>query len=162
LKKSKGAYLYDSRTKTNFLDMFSFFASWPVSHNHPKLHEPHYLKTVVFGTQTARCCQSFNTCFSLSSSSLLLLESTLLTPTSTLWRWLSSLRHLSASLCRRSLYIFSLSKVVLLLLRMGNFRLSRSNTQSTSHVLLFVVSRPHSIGRFVRISLLVVASVALW
>jgi L-lysine 6-transaminase len=46
LKKSRGAYLHDSRTKKNFLDMFSFFASWPVSHNHPKLHEPNYLKTV--------------------------------------------------------------------------------------------------------------------
>lgn len=115
LKKSKGAYLYDSRTKTNFLDMFSFFASWPVSHNHPKLHEPHYLKTVLFWHPSSSGANFYSSNFSL----LLLLESTLLTPTFTRSRWRNSLRPSNALRCQRSLYIFSSSKVVLLPLRMG-------------------------------------------
>lgn len=37
LKKSKGLKLYDSRTNSEYLDFFSFFASAPIGFNHPKL-----------------------------------------------------------------------------------------------------------------------------
>jgi L-lysine 6-transaminase len=36
-KKGKGAYLHDSRTGKDYLDLFSFFASMPVGHNHPRM-----------------------------------------------------------------------------------------------------------------------------
>eukprot|EP01112_Ceratiomyxa_fruticulosa_P004010 TRINITY_DN1433_c0_g1_i1.p1 TRINITY_DN1433_c0_g1~~TRINITY_DN1433_c0_g1_i1.p1 ORF type:complete len:460 (+),score=93.45 TRINITY_DN1433_c0_g1_i1:240-1619(+) len=38
--KSNGIYLHDSRSGKQFLDMFTFFGSWPVSHNHKMLHDP--------------------------------------------------------------------------------------------------------------------------
>lgn len=39
LKRSQGAYIYDSRHGRRFLDFFSFFATQPVGHNHPRLVE---------------------------------------------------------------------------------------------------------------------------
>jgi L-lysine 6-transaminase len=43
LTKSHGAYLYDSKSETYFLDFFSFFASLPTGFNHPKLMTPEFL-----------------------------------------------------------------------------------------------------------------------
>jgi L-lysine 6-transaminase len=40
MEKSKGAYFYDKRYDREFLDLFSFFASCPLGHNHPKLKTP--------------------------------------------------------------------------------------------------------------------------
>eukprot|EP01121_Diplochlamys_sp_Union-15-3_P017843 TRINITY_DN6369_c0_g1_i1.p1 TRINITY_DN6369_c0_g1~~TRINITY_DN6369_c0_g1_i1.p1 ORF type:complete len:454 (-),score=60.68 TRINITY_DN6369_c0_g1_i1:20-1381(-) len=40
LNKSHGPYLFDARSGREFLDLFSFFASWPISHNHPKMNTP--------------------------------------------------------------------------------------------------------------------------
>src|SRR5689334_249249 len=37
LKKSYGSFIYDSLTDKKFLDMFGYYASCPISHNHPKL-----------------------------------------------------------------------------------------------------------------------------
>jgi L-lysine 6-transaminase len=39
LEKSSGKYLYDAKTGRQFLDFFSMFASWPISHNHPLLKD---------------------------------------------------------------------------------------------------------------------------
>jgi L-lysine 6-transaminase len=44
LRKSKGLYLYNSRTKRKMLDFFSFFASLPVGHNHPKMIRKSFIK----------------------------------------------------------------------------------------------------------------------
>ena len=41
LQKSKGPYLLDSKSGTNYLDFFTFFASNPLGMNHPKLAEDH-------------------------------------------------------------------------------------------------------------------------
>ncbi|KAL6068402.1 L-lysine 6-transaminase [Balamuthia mandrillaris] len=46
LDKSHGVYLHDSRTGKEYLDFFSFFASWPISHNHPKMQDPEFLKQI--------------------------------------------------------------------------------------------------------------------
>ncbi|MGH2575803.1 MAG: L-lysine 6-transaminase [Ignavibacteria bacterium] len=46
LKKSKGTYLYDSRKKKNYLDMFSFVASNPVGMNHPKMNNPEFIEHI--------------------------------------------------------------------------------------------------------------------
>ncbi|KAJ5072680.1 aminotransferase [Anaeramoeba ignava] len=42
--KSEGSYLYDSRTNKKFLDFFTFFASWAVGYNHPKMNDPKFLE----------------------------------------------------------------------------------------------------------------------
>lgn len=42
LKRSQGAYLYDSRNGRRFLDFFSFFATYPVGINHPRMHEAEF------------------------------------------------------------------------------------------------------------------------
>jgi L-lysine 6-transaminase len=40
LKRSQGAYIYDSRNGRRLLDFFSFFATQPVGLNHPRMVEP--------------------------------------------------------------------------------------------------------------------------
>lgn len=37
---SHGAYLHDAATAKEYLDVYSFFASQPISYNHPKMREP--------------------------------------------------------------------------------------------------------------------------
>jgi L-lysine 6-transaminase len=41
-RKSHNSYIYDSLTNKEYLDMFSFYGSWPISHNHPKLNTPEF------------------------------------------------------------------------------------------------------------------------
>lgn len=43
LEKSQGRRLYDSRTGRTYLDLFSFFATFPVGFNHPKLKDADFL-----------------------------------------------------------------------------------------------------------------------
>jgi L-lysine 6-transaminase len=40
LQRSEGAWMHDARTGKRYLDAFSFFASWPMGYNHPKLADP--------------------------------------------------------------------------------------------------------------------------
>eukprot|EP01087_Luapelamoeba_hula_P011356 TRINITY_DN3075_c0_g1_i1.p1 TRINITY_DN3075_c0_g1~~TRINITY_DN3075_c0_g1_i1.p1 ORF type:complete len:465 (+),score=112.18 TRINITY_DN3075_c0_g1_i1:242-1636(+) len=47
LDKSHGLYLHDSRTGKEMLDFFSFFASWPLTHNHPKMNDPAFVKELT-------------------------------------------------------------------------------------------------------------------
>ncbi len=42
LEKSCGTDIIDAKTGNRYLDLFSFFASLPVSLNHPKLHDPDF------------------------------------------------------------------------------------------------------------------------
>ncbi len=44
LEKSKGMYLYDSKTGKKYLDFFGFFASSAIGMNHQKMFEPNFLK----------------------------------------------------------------------------------------------------------------------
>jgi len=44
---SKGPYIRDAITGKEYLDFFSFFASWPIAHNHPKMHEPEFLESLT-------------------------------------------------------------------------------------------------------------------
>lgn len=41
-RASQGSYLVDQVTGKRYLDMFSFFASCPLTHNHPKMHTPEF------------------------------------------------------------------------------------------------------------------------
>jgi L-lysine 6-transaminase len=40
LERSEGVWMHDALTGKRYLDAFSFFASWPVGYNHPKLDDP--------------------------------------------------------------------------------------------------------------------------
>ena len=44
--KSKGSYIYDSKNDRMLLDFFSFFASQPLGHNHPKMTEDAFLDKI--------------------------------------------------------------------------------------------------------------------
>lgn len=41
-ERSKGTWLYDSRTESTYLDLFSFFASQPIGYNHPRVACPEF------------------------------------------------------------------------------------------------------------------------
>lgn len=44
---SKGPYIRDAVTGKEYLDFFSFFASWPIDHNHPKMEDPAFLASLT-------------------------------------------------------------------------------------------------------------------
>ncbi len=44
LRKSHGIFCHDALTGKDYLDMFTFFASSPIGHNHPKLTTPEMLQ----------------------------------------------------------------------------------------------------------------------
>jgi len=44
LDKSQGQILYDAKSKKTYLDFFSYFASNPVGHNHPKMANPEFIE----------------------------------------------------------------------------------------------------------------------
>ena len=48
LKKSHGAYIYDSRYGKKFLDFFSFFGSSALGMNHPKLITPEFMEKLAY------------------------------------------------------------------------------------------------------------------
>ena len=48
LKKSQGAYIYDSRYGKKFLDFFSFFGSSALGMNHPKLTTPEFMEKLAY------------------------------------------------------------------------------------------------------------------
>lgn len=47
LKKSQGVWIVDARTGKKYLDFFTFFASSPIGHNHPKMFEPEFLDRLL-------------------------------------------------------------------------------------------------------------------
>lgn len=48
LKKSQGAYIFDSRSNKRYLDFFTFFASGSVGMNHPKMTSPEFLEKLAY------------------------------------------------------------------------------------------------------------------
>jgi len=46
LDKSHGVYLHDAKTGKEYIDCYSMFASWPLSHNHPKMKCPKFLEQI--------------------------------------------------------------------------------------------------------------------
>ncbi|HHH84548.1 MAG TPA: L-lysine 6-transaminase, partial [Firmicutes bacterium] len=47
IRKSHGSYLYDVKQEREYLDFFSFFASQPLGHNHPRMTEPGFLEHIA-------------------------------------------------------------------------------------------------------------------
>jgi len=48
LKRSEGAYIYDSKSGRTLLDFFSFVASMPIGLNHPKMMTPEFLEKLTY------------------------------------------------------------------------------------------------------------------
>lgn len=48
LRKSEGAYLYDSKSNRRLLDFFTFVASMPIGVNHPKMMVPEFLEKLTY------------------------------------------------------------------------------------------------------------------
>ncbi|NIR50414.1 L-lysine 6-transaminase [candidate division KSB1 bacterium] len=47
LQKSQGCYIYDSLNKRQLLDLFGFFATTPVGHNHPAMHTQEFKDKIL-------------------------------------------------------------------------------------------------------------------
>ncbi|RME01036.1 MAG: L-lysine 6-transaminase [Calditrichaeota bacterium] len=47
LEKCEGQYVYDALNQRKYLDLFGFFATSPVGHNHPALREPEFEKRLL-------------------------------------------------------------------------------------------------------------------
>ncbi len=47
LERSHGAYLVDEVTGKEYLDFFTYFASIPIGHNHPKMQDPEFLEKLT-------------------------------------------------------------------------------------------------------------------
>ncbi|MBN2502135.1 MAG: L-lysine 6-transaminase [Anaerolineales bacterium] len=47
LEKSHGAYIIDGVTGREYIDFFTYFASIPIGHNHPKMREPEFLEKLT-------------------------------------------------------------------------------------------------------------------
>ena len=47
LQKSEGNYIYDSLSGRKYLDMFSYFATAPIGHNHPGMHDPEFKEKIL-------------------------------------------------------------------------------------------------------------------
>lgn len=47
LQKSQGNYLYDSLNNRRYLDLFSFFATAPIGHNHPAMNNPEFNEKIL-------------------------------------------------------------------------------------------------------------------
>ncbi len=47
LERSHGPYLVDALTQREYLDFFTYFASIPIGHNHPKMKEPEFLEKLI-------------------------------------------------------------------------------------------------------------------
>jgi len=48
MKKSQGMYIYDSIQGKHYLDFFSYFASWALGHNHPKMDDNEFVEKISF------------------------------------------------------------------------------------------------------------------
>src|SRR3989337_3955367 len=47
LERSHGAYLHDALTGREYIDFFTYFASAPVGHNHPKMHDAAFIEKLL-------------------------------------------------------------------------------------------------------------------
>ncbi len=47
LQKSQGSYIYDSLNERKYLDLFGFFATVPVGHNHPMMHDQEFREKML-------------------------------------------------------------------------------------------------------------------
>ncbi|MGQ9526068.1 MAG: hypothetical protein ACUVTZ_14705, partial [Armatimonadota bacterium] len=46
LQNSHGSYLRDAITGREYIDFYTYFATQPIGHNHPKLRDPQFLERI--------------------------------------------------------------------------------------------------------------------
>jgi L-lysine 6-transaminase len=63
LERSHGAYLYDALTDRKYIDFFTYFASAPIGHNHPKMHDPDFKEKIVSVAITKPSSSDFYTTY---------------------------------------------------------------------------------------------------
>lgn len=61
IEKSEGNRLYDAKGKRFYLDCFSYFASNPLGHNHPKMFEAEFEKKLLRVARTKPASSDFHT-----------------------------------------------------------------------------------------------------
>ncbi len=63
LERSHGPFLHDSLSGKEYLDFFTYFASLPIGHNHPKMHDPEFLKKLTTAAISKPSSSDFYTTF---------------------------------------------------------------------------------------------------
>jgi len=63
LEKSTGAYLVNAVTGEKYIDFFTYFASAPLGHNHPKLREADFIEELMTVAVTKPSCSDFLTTY---------------------------------------------------------------------------------------------------
>lgn len=61
LERSQGNRIYDSKGKRFYLDCFSYIASNPIGHNHPKLFDPEFERILLRAARTKPSSSDFHT-----------------------------------------------------------------------------------------------------
>jgi len=63
LENSKGAYLRDALSGKDYLDFFTYFASIPIGHNHPKMHDSAFIEKLLSVAITKPSSSDFYTTY---------------------------------------------------------------------------------------------------
>ncbi len=63
LEKSHGPYLHDALTGIDYIDFFSYFASAPIGHNHPKMHDSAFIEKLLSVAITKPSSSDFYTTY---------------------------------------------------------------------------------------------------
>jgi L-lysine 6-transaminase len=63
LEKSHGPYLYDALTDREYIDFFTYFASAPIGHNHPKMHDSSFIEKLLSVAITKPSSSDFYTTY---------------------------------------------------------------------------------------------------
>ena len=63
LENSHGPYIRDALTGRDFIDMFTYFASAPLGHNHPKMHDSSFIEKLISVAITKPSSSDFYTTY---------------------------------------------------------------------------------------------------
>ena len=63
LDRSHGAYLHDALTGREYIDFFTYFASAPIGHNHPKMHDSAFIEKLLSAAITKPSSSDFFTTY---------------------------------------------------------------------------------------------------
>ena len=63
LEKSHGPYLHDALTDRDYIDFFTYFASAPIGHNHPKMHDSSFIEKLLSVAITKPSSSDFYTTY---------------------------------------------------------------------------------------------------
>jgi len=61
LERSHGSYIYDSLENREYIDFFTYFASIPIGHNHPKMKDPVFQKKLLTSAMSKPSSSDFYT-----------------------------------------------------------------------------------------------------